>query len=195
MHHVDASLVPPEIINSKPEFRNHVRTQLEHLLVDQRNWCKMENLYRLQTWPHDASSLIYNSLDAFPLRWDNPVNWCGFYLVSSLFPTPRLTEGTSSNERTIPQDENKLLLGPFCGKPACQFINVAPERARGVCVDAFVQRQTILVQNSEIVCHLILPDGSDQIVVGVLDLDCLALSGFDEEDKCRTYSWTFYSIP
>ncbi|KIJ11810.1 hypothetical protein PAXINDRAFT_118741 [Paxillus involutus ATCC 200175] len=190
MHHADASLVPPEIVNSKPEFWNHVRTQLEHLLADQRNW--VTNLA-------NASSLIYNSLGAFPLRWDNaPVNWCGFYLVSSLFPTPRVTEGTSSNERTIPRDENKLLLGPFCGKPACQFINVAPERARGVCADAFVQQQTILVENvhdypghiacdggtkSEIVCPLILQDGSDQIVVGVLDLDCLALSGFDEEDK------------
>ncbi|KAF8835345.1 GAF domain-like protein [Paxillus ammoniavirescens] len=219
MHHADASLVPPEIVNSKPEFWNHVRTQLEHLLAGQRNW--VTNLA-------NASSLIYNSLGAFPLRFAHGTSdlsplsletdtgtaiqtkyralnadsrcllFIGFYLVSSLFPTPRFTEGTSSDERTIPRDENKLLLGPFCGKPACQFINVAPERARGVCADAFVRRQTILVQNvhdypghiacdggtkSEIVCPLILRVGSDQIVVGVLDLDCLALSGFDEEDK------------
>ncbi|KIK79647.1 hypothetical protein PAXRUDRAFT_272658 [Paxillus rubicundulus Ve08.2h10] len=189
MHHADASLVPLEIV-SKPEFWNHVRTQLELLLADQRNW--VTNLA-------NASSLIYHSLGAFPLRSHGAaVNWCGFYVVSSLFPTLRVTEGTSSNEIIVPRDENKLLLGPFCGKPACQFINVAPERARGVCADAFVQRQTILVQNvddypghiacdegtkSEIVCPLILRDGSDQIVVGVLDLDCLALSGFDEEDK------------
>ncbi|KAF9218787.1 GAF domain-like protein [Gyrodon lividus] len=189
MHHADASLVPPEII-SKPDFWNHVRTQLELLLADQRQW--VTNLA-------NASSLIYNSLGAFPVRLDNaPVNWCGFYLVSSLFPDPRGTGEISGNERTVSPNKNKLLLGPFCGKPACQFINVSPERARGVCADAFVRRQAILVENvddypghiacdgdtkSEIVCPLILRNGSDQIVLGVLDLDCLALGGFDEEDK------------
>ncbi len=37
---------------------------------------------------------------------------------------------------------------------------------------------------SEIVCPLVYrqKDGSD-LFLGVLDLDCLALNGFDEEDK------------
>jgi L-methionine (R)-S-oxide reductase len=88
-----------------------------------------------------------------------------------------------------------LLLGPFCGKPACQFIIVAPGTAQGVCADAFLQRQAVVVPNveiypghiacdgetkSEIVIPLILQGGE---VVGVLDLDCLALNGFNDEDK------------
>lgn len=108
-----------------------------------------------------------------------------------MFPIPR---GGS-----LPQANNKLLLGPFSGKPACQFINVAPGKARGVCADAFIQRKTLLIPNvdeypghiacdgatkSEIVCPLIArnEDGSD-LVLGVLDLDCLALNGFDEDDQ------------
>lgn len=93
----------------------------------------------------------------------------------------------------------KLLLGPFCGKPACQFINVAPGKERGVCGHAFGQRETTLVPDvelfpghiacdgetkSEIVCPLIVRqlDGSD-LAIGVLDLDCLAVGGFDEDDQ------------
>jgi len=89
-----------------------------------------------------------------------------------------------------------LLLGPFCGKPACQFINITPNKARGVCADAYLQRKTLLVPSvndypghiacdgetqSEIVIPLMVPSRDEP--VGVLDLDCLALNGFDEEDK------------
>ena len=95
---------------------------------------------------------------------------------------------------TRPESEERLLLGPFCGKPACQFINVDPSKARGVCADAFLKKQTIVVPDvdlypghiacdgetkSEIVCPLML-DGE---CIGVLDLDCLARNGFDEEDR------------
>ncbi|KAF8915601.1 GAF domain-like protein [Mucidula mucida] len=185
MPHADASLVPPEI-TTKAEFWQHVHTQLELLLDGQTNW--VSNLA-------NTSALVYNSLLAFPSFFgtdDNKaVNWCGFYLDSPFFPSPR--------DGTVPQANKKLLLGPFCGKPACQFINVAPGRARGVCADAFIQRRTLLVPNvdeypghiacdgetkSEIVCPLVYrqKDGSD-LFLGVLDLDCLALNGFDEEDK------------
>lgn len=92
----------------------------------------------------------------------------------------------------------QLLLGPFCGKPACQFINVAPGKARGVCAGAFTQQQTQLVPDvdlypghiacdgetkSEIVCPLLLQTETGIHALGVLDLDCLGISGFDEEDK------------
>lgn len=116
----------------------------------------------------------------------------GFYLICSLFPLPRFA-GTPTTA-----NENTILLGPFCGKPACQFINVSPARARGVCADAFLRQKTTIVPNvdeypghiacdgdtkSEIVCPLILRNGNDAVVLGVLDLDCLALCGFDEQDK------------
>jgi L-methionine (R)-S-oxide reductase len=90
-----------------------------------------------------------------------------------------------------------MLLGPFSGRPACQWIEVSP-RPRGVCGDAFVKRSTVLVPDvltypghiacdgdtkSEIVCPLILRKGGEDIVLGVLDLDCLAIGGFDADDQ------------
>ena len=115
----------------------------------------------------------------------------GFYIDSNLFPSSRSIDRVSTHS-------SRLLLGPFCGKPACQFINTAPGKARGVCADAFLQRQTLVVPEvdkypghiacdgetkSEIVCPLVSRVGGDEIVLGVLDLDCLALAGFDQEDK------------
>lgn len=116
-------------------------------------------------------------------------NLLGVYLHSSYFPKPKHHAGENT------ESSNRLLLGPFCGKPACQFINVAPGKSRGVCADAFVRRQTVLVSDvdaypghiacdgetkSEIVIPLVLESGE---AVGVLDLDCLALNGFDDQDK------------
>jgi L-methionine (R)-S-oxide reductase len=127
------------------------------------------------------------------------IGYTGFYLESSLFPPPRISRVdpiASSNPQA-----SKLLLGPFCGKPACQFINTSPGKARGVCADAFLQRKTALVPDvelypghiacdgdtkSEVVCPLILKSNggnAEVTVLGVLDLDCLAVGGFDEEDR------------
>ncbi|TFY81979.1 hypothetical protein EWM64_g2038 [Hericium alpestre] len=91
-----------------------------------------------------------------------------------------------------------MLLGPFCGKPACQFVNTTAGKGRGVCADAFMSRKTVLVTdvnaypghiacdgdtNSEIVCPLVLKVEDKDVPLGVFDLDCLALGGFTEEDK------------
>ncbi|KAI6037595.1 GAF domain-like protein [Pisolithus marmoratus] len=192
MPHADASLVPSTII-TKSRFWEHVYSQLESLLEGQRHW--VTNLA-------NASSLIYNCLVAFPAYFgsgDHAVNWCGFYILPSLFPLPRFTTLPSS-QASVSQVKGSLLLGPFCGKPACQLINLQADKARGVCADAFIHGKTVLVQDvntypghiacdgsthSEIVCPLIYQSqGSDEpLVVGVLDLDCLALSGFDEDDQ------------
>ena len=93
-----------------------------------------------------------------------------------------------------------MLVGPFCGKPACQFIDLNPRGHHpSVCAEAYLTRRTVLVPNvhehdghiacdadtnSEIVCPLILKkaDGTE-VVIGVFDLDCLALSGFNEDDR------------
>jgi len=97
-----------------------------------------------------------------------------------------------------------LLLGPFSGKPACQFIRIPAiprDEAKsltgaGVCSDAYYFKKTLLVPlvddypghiacdgetKSEIVIPLFSRNQSQ--CVGVLDLDCLALNGFDEDDK------------
>jgi len=146
----------------------------------------------------NASSLIYFALQAFPLHFgpdeNKAVNWCGFYLDSHLFPAPRTLKASD----TANDGERRLLLGPFCGKPACQFITVYP-KPRGVCADAFVQRQTLLVPEvdlypghiacdgdtkSELVLPLLLNrEDNTEEVLGVLDLDCLAVNGFDADDK------------
>lgn len=117
----------------------------------------------------------------------------GFYIDSTLFPSPRFQVSNRPEE-----DSCRLLLGPFCGKPACQFIQTAPGKAKGVCADAYLQAKTILVPEvdlypghiacdgetkSEIVCPLILDFEGGARILGVLDLDCLAPKGFDNEDK------------
>ncbi|KAJ6629457.1 GAF domain-like protein [Mycena sp. CBHHK59/15] len=187
MPHADSALVP-DTITTKAEFWAHTYSQLDLLLDSQRNW--VTNL-------SNASSLIYNSLLAFTTHFgDGPraVNWCGFYLDAQLFPQPsqkvdREENGTSSNSR--------LLLGPFNGKPACQYISTAHGKARGVCADSFLQERTIVVPDvesypghiacdgdtkSELVCPLILRSDGTR-VLGVLDLDCLVAAGFDDDDK------------
>jgi L-methionine (R)-S-oxide reductase len=115
----------------------------------------------------------------------------GFYVHSQYFPRPRI-------QGKVDAQKERLLLGPFCGKPACQFINVEEGHAHGVCADAFLQKETVVVANvdlypghiacdgetkSEIVCPLVLASGGITIVLGVLDLDCRAENGFDADDK------------
>lgn len=157
------------------------------LYITSRIW----NSFRL--W-RESSKLVWLVFQGFSIFL--PHDWTvrvleGFYIDSSLFPTPSLS---SVNKDDPAKEEENLLLGPFCGKPACQFINVTPGKARGVCADAFIQRNTILVPDvdsypghiacdgdtkSEIVCPLVF----EGRCIGVLDLDCLAVRGFDEDDK------------
>ncbi|EEB91437.1 hypothetical protein MPER_10200 [Moniliophthora perniciosa FA553] len=197
MHSPD--LVPEEI-KTKAEFWAHVATQLQHLLDGQRSWV---------TNTASASSLIYFSLQAFPAFFGpdetKAVNWVGKKGHFSMSEHDQILTGIPNtgvyiDSKYFPpsQDSNsaaRLLLGPFCGKPACQFINVNPGKKNpGVCADGFIHGKSLLVPDvdqypghiacfaatkSEIVCPLF--DG--ETPVGVLDLDCLALGGFDEEDK------------
>lgn len=130
----------------------------------------------------------------FMYRPDFFENLCypGFYIDSTLFPAPTFPVSN------VADDSNRLLLGPFCGKPACQFINTAPGKARGVCADAFLKRETLVVPEvdlypghiacdgetkSEIVVPLVHKIGDHVHNYGVLDLDCLAVNGFTEEDR------------
>jgi len=189
MPHADTSLVPNNI-QTKSEFWEHVRTQLQTLLEGQRDW--ITNLA-------NASSLIFNSLLAFPKYFgsdnEKAVNWCGFYIDSASYPLPRYSVTWKGDTFDA---SDRLLLGPFCGKPACQFISVAPNKAKGVCADAYMQRKTLVVPDvdkypghiacdgetkSEIVVPLIYEVDNRFVVLGVLDLDCLAINGFDEEDR------------
>lgn len=108
-----------------------------------------------------------------------------------MFPQPRYAQLKTRHP-------NRLLLGPFCGKPACQFIPTAPGNAKGVCADAYMKQSTLVVPDvelypghiacdggtkSEIVIPLKLNHENGTMLVGVLDLDCLAVGGFDDDDR------------
>ncbi len=109
----------------------------------------------------NAAALLYHSLEN--------INWCGFYLY----------------------DGEKLILGPFSGKPACTVI----EMGKGVCGTAAVERRTIRVPDvnqfpghiacdaasqSEIVLPIVLSDGT---LFGVLDIDAPVVSRFTARDE------------
>jgi L-methionine (R)-S-oxide reductase len=109
----------------------------------------------------NAAALLYHSIER--------INWCGFYLF----------------------DGEKLVLGPFGGKPACTTI----ELGKGVCGTAASERKIIRVADvnefpghiacdpasqSEIVFPIILADGR---LLGVLDIDAPMKNRFTEEDE------------
>ena len=103
------------------------------------------------------------------------LNWAGFYLAT----------------------ETKLLLGPFCGKPACTEIYFG----RGVCGTAFASKKSLIVGDvhefpGHIACD---PDSNSEIVIplilqgkcfGVLDLDSPRLDRFADEDRQGLELWT-----
>lgn len=108
----------------------------------------------------NASALLFDTLDN--------INWAGFYLMS----------------------DDKLLLGPFQGKPACTQIPLN----RGVCGAAATTKTTQRIEdvhafpghiacdgasNSEIVIPLVV-DGE---CIGVLDIDSPIKNRFDEVDQ------------
>ncbi len=108
----------------------------------------------------NVSSLLFNSLE--------DVSWVGFYIYSN----------------------EKLLLGPFMGKPACTEIEVG----KGVCGTAFIKKETVIVKNvhdfvGHIACdsasnsEIVVPIFLDGKVVGVLDIDSTSLNRFNETDK------------
>ena len=90
---------------------------------------------------------------------ENAINWAGFYFRSS---------------------QSELLLGPFCGEPACQLLRFN----KGVCGEAARDRKTLLVKdvhefpghvacdersNSELVVPVFFkPSGKDPVVIAVL---------------------------
>lgn len=109
----------------------------------------------------NASALLNQALDK--------INWVGFYLL----------------------EKDRLVLGPFQGKPACIEIKVG----NGVCGTAVAEDSVMLVKNvhefpghiacdsasnSEIVIPLHNVSGE---IVGVLDIDSPHLARFDEDDK------------
>ncbi len=108
----------------------------------------------------NASALLFAGLER--------LNWAGFYLL----------EG------------EKLVLGPFQGKPACIEIPLG----RGVCGTAAAEGRTALVPDvhafpGHIACdgasrsEIVVPLRKNGAVVGVLDLDSPETGRFTQEDR------------
>ena len=115
----------------------------------------------------DALANLCNASALFWLLLDE-INWVGFYLHKN----------------------NKLILGPFQGKPACVNIEIG----KGVCGTVAEKLSTEIVKNvhdfpGHIACdsasnsEIVLPIVINNELVGVLDIDSPKLSRFDEEDK------------
>ena len=108
----------------------------------------------------NASALIFDAL--------TEINWAGFYLMQ----------------------DDKLVLGPFQGKPACIRIPVG----RGVCGTAVAENKTQLVYDvhqfpGHIACdcasnsEIVLPIHVNGEIWGVLDIDSPSIGRFTEEDR------------
>lgn len=116
--------------------------------------------------PHSISNLA----NASALLWQSltDINWAGFYLL----------EG------------DKLVLGPFQGKPACIEIPLG----RGVCGTAASTGNTLVVDNvHEFDGHIACDSASNSEIVvplfvkgklyGVLDVDSPKFNRFSQQDK------------
>ena len=141
----------------------------------------------------------------------NHIHTCiltGFYIDESLFPPSCILPPPHASipySFTAPRQPSHLppstnprtlLLGPFCGRPACQYI--VARQTGGVCSAAYLRGETVRVVNvhtfeghiacdadtkSEVVVPLVYTSADGTLrVLGVLDLDCVAEAGFDDVD-------------
>ena len=113
---------------------------------------------------------IANLANTAALLWQGMpgINWCGFYLM----------------------DEGALMLGPFCGLPACIRIPLG----RGVCGTAAQKDEIQRVHDvhdfpGHIACdsasnsEIVIPIHFGGRVIGVLDIDRPMIGRFDETDQ------------
>ncbi len=118
----------------------------------------------------DEKDRIANLANCTALLWQEigDINWLGFYLLK----------------------RNKLVLGPFQGKPACSRI----ELGSGVCGTAAQMLKTIIVADvhqfpGHIACdaasmsEIVLPLISEGKLMGVLDIDSPQADRFDHHDQ------------
>lgn len=120
----------------------------------------------IQGIPHKIANLANGAA----LLWQHleGLNWAGFYLL----------EG------------EKLVLGPFQGKPACIEIPVG----KGVCGTAVARNETMCIPNvhdfpGHIACdsasnsEIVIPLRKNGEIIGVLDIDSPLFDRFSEHDR------------
>lgn len=117
-----------------------------------------------------VSYKIANLANAAALLWQSmaDINWAGFYIM----------------------EDDKLILGPFQGKPACIAISVG----KGVCGTAVAEDRTQLVPDvhafpGHIACdcasnsEIVIPIHVRGTIWGVLDIDSPVFERFSREDQ------------
>ncbi|KAI5449498.1 hypothetical protein NCC49_004643 [Naganishia albida] len=179
MPHADTSLVPDDI-TTKREFYEHVLEGITALCEADAYWVSnLANASALLYHSYLGSRLYGTGKDGEPV-----VNWTGFYI----HPPERPTNAGGDDD-----DVGPLLLGPFNGRPACQ--QITPRAGKGVCADAFVGGETVVVKDVHAYPGHIACDGETKSeivvplrnkagrVVGVLDLDSTVEGTFDEDDR------------
>ena len=133
----------------------------------------------------NVSSLLWHAYAVLPAS----VNWAGFYVRDDKFPSPNTTT-TTTTQTSEDQKQKTLLLGHFHGKPACQLIHFG----RGVCGTAAAKRETVLVHDvlgfpGHIACdaesrsEIVVPVLVEGETVGLIDVDCTEVGGFDAVDR------------
>lgn len=141
----------------------------------------------------NCASLLWHAYHSLGVS----VNWTGFYTSQKYqIKLGHKYQEDKTNNVTNSSSLELLLLGPFHGKVACQSI----QWGKGVCGTAASTAQTQVVPDinkfpghiacdgetkSEIVVPIIknIESVDGNVVVGVIDLDCLDFDGFDEVDK------------
>ncbi len=126
-------------------------------------------LKQAQALLESESDFIANAANLSSLLFHNMenVNWVGFYLYKS----------------------DELVLGPFCGQPACTRIPVG----KGVCGTAFSDQATLIVADvhsfdGHIACdamsesEIVVPFNTSEYR-GVFDIDSPINDRFDDQER------------
>lgn len=133
----------------------------------------MAELYKLvAAVTEDIPHLIANLANTSAVLYDElaDINWAGFYMMK----------------------DDRLVLGPFQGKPACIEIRIG----RGVCGTAVERDETLVVKDvHEFSGHIACDSASESEIViplhkggkiwGVLDIDSPVKNRFTDEDRVR----------
>lgn len=115
----------------------------------------------------DEVAILANA-SAFIFELINDINWVGFYLYK----------------------QDKLVLGPFQGRPACVYIHMG----KGACGKSADTKESIILDDvtkvdNYIACHeetrseIVIPLVINAAIYGVLDIDSVLISRFNSEDK------------
>jgi GAF domain-containing protein len=108
----------------------------------------------------NSAAHLYNNLEC--------ANWAGYYIMR----------------------EGELVLGPFCGKPACSRLTLG----KGVCGTAAETKEPQVVPDvhqfpGHVACdsasqsEIVIPIIKEDKVIGVLDIDSPEKNTFDDEDR------------